>query len=137
MAEPGAGGRVLLVDLCGGSCEITLSEHKRMREAISLPLGAVLLTGQFVASDPPPPEGLAQMRQLISHELRRADRRVHPHAVSLVIATSGTAAAPLGCLCGHRSLPWEGAGRSPAAALRAEFLPMNRRMSIARRCCCG
>src|ERR1700758_2671819 len=29
-AEPGAGGRVLLIDLGGGSCEITLSERKRI-----------------------------------------------------------------------------------------------------------
>src|SRR5581483_5050918 len=39
--EPGAGGKVLLLDLGGGSCEITLSEHKRIKETISLPLGAV------------------------------------------------------------------------------------------------
>jgi exopolyphosphatase / guanosine-5'-triphosphate,3'-diphosphate pyrophosphatase len=96
-AEPGVGGRVLLVDLGGGSCEITLSEHKRIRETISVPLGAVRLTGEFLSADPAPPEGLAQMRQFIARELRRARRRVNPSGdnlgVSLVIGTSGTAAA--------------------------------------------
>jgi exopolyphosphatase/guanosine-5'-triphosphate,3'-diphosphate pyrophosphatase len=92
-AEPGAGGRVLLVDLGGGSCEITLSEHKRIKETVSVPLGAVRLTSEFLQADPPAPEGLAQMRQLISRELRRAHRRIQPANVSLVIATSGTAAA--------------------------------------------
>jgi len=92
-SEPGAGGRVLLVDLGGGSCEITLSERKRIKETISLPIGAVRLTEQFLATDPPSPEGLAQMRQLIARELRRAHRRINPTGVSLVIATSGTAAA--------------------------------------------
>ena len=43
-AEPGAGGRVLLLDLGGGSCEVTFSEHKHIRETVSLPLGAVRLT---------------------------------------------------------------------------------------------
>jgi exopolyphosphatase / guanosine-5'-triphosphate,3'-diphosphate pyrophosphatase len=92
-AEPGVGGRVLLVDLGGGSCEITLSEHKRIKETISVPLGAVRLTEGFLQADPPPREGLAQMRRLISRELRKAHRRIQPSKISLVIATSGTAAA--------------------------------------------
>ncbi len=91
--EPGAGGRVLLLDLGGGSCELTLSEHKRIRETVSLPLGAVRLTEQFLATDPPTADGLMRMRQLIARELRRAHRRIQPGRVSLVIATSGTAAA--------------------------------------------
>ncbi len=92
-AEQGAGGRVLLIDLGGGSCEITLSEHKRIKETISVPLGAVRLTGEFLSADPAPPDGLAQMRHFIARELRRARRRVQPENVSLVIGTSGTAAA--------------------------------------------
>ena len=92
-AEPGVGGRVLLVDLGGGSCEITLSEHKRIKETISVPLGAVRLTEEFLQADPPPREGLAQMRRLVARELRRAHRRIQPSNVSLVVATSGTAAA--------------------------------------------
>ena len=91
--EPGAGGRVLLVDLGGGSCEITLSEHKRIRETVSVPLGAVRLSEEFLQTDPAAPDGLAQMRRLIARELRRAHRRIHPDKVSLAIATSGTAAA--------------------------------------------
>ncbi len=92
-SEPGLHGRVLLFDLGGGSCEITLSEHKRIRETISLPIGAVRLTEEFLAEDPPSAQGLAQMRRLIIRELRRAHRRIQPHSISQVIATSGTAAA--------------------------------------------
>jgi exopolyphosphatase/guanosine-5'-triphosphate,3'-diphosphate pyrophosphatase len=90
---PGVGRRVLLVDLGGGSCEITLSEHKRIKETISLPLGAVRLTEEFLPVDPAPADGLARMRQWIGRELRRAHRRIQPEGVSVVIATSGTAAA--------------------------------------------
>src|SRR5271170_5708890 len=32
--EPGSHGKVILVDVGGGSCEITLSEHRRIRETI-------------------------------------------------------------------------------------------------------
>ena len=91
--EPGTQGRVLLIDVGGGSCEITLSEHKRIRDTISLPLGAVRLTQEFIPMDPPSEEGLARMKQFIARELRRAHRRIQPGAVPLVIATSGTAAA--------------------------------------------
>jgi exopolyphosphatase / guanosine-5'-triphosphate,3'-diphosphate pyrophosphatase len=86
-------GRVLLIDLGGGSCEITLSEHKRIKETISVPLGAVRLTEEFLSVDPPAPEDLARMRHLVARELRRAHRRIQPGKVALVIATSGTAAA--------------------------------------------
>jgi exopolyphosphatase/guanosine-5'-triphosphate,3'-diphosphate pyrophosphatase len=92
-AEPGAGGKALLIDLGGGSCEITLSEHKRIKETISVPLGAVRLTEEFLSVDPPPAEELARMRRLIARELRRAHRKIQPGKVQHVIATSGTAAA--------------------------------------------
>jgi exopolyphosphatase/guanosine-5'-triphosphate,3'-diphosphate pyrophosphatase len=84
--EPGAGGRCVLVDIGGGSCEITLSEHKRILETISLPLGAVRLTQEFLRSEVPG-------KDEVHRELRRASRRIHPERVRLVIGTSGTAAA--------------------------------------------
>jgi len=92
-AEPGAAGKVLLLDLGGGSCEITLSEHKRIKETVSMPLGAVRLTEGFLTTDPAPKDGLIRMRQWIAREIRRAHRKIQPGKVPLVIATSGTAAA--------------------------------------------
>ena len=91
--ESGAANRVLLVDLGGGSCEITLSERKRIRETVSVPLGAVRLTEEFLPGDPAPADGLARMRQLIARELRKAQDRIRPGNISEVIGTSGTAAA--------------------------------------------
>jgi exopolyphosphatase / guanosine-5'-triphosphate,3'-diphosphate pyrophosphatase len=93
MGEAGAGGKLLLIDLGGGSCEITLSEHKRIKETISLPLGAVRLTQEFLQVDPASAEDHARMRRLIARELRRAHRKIQPGRVQTVIATSGTAAA--------------------------------------------
>jgi exopolyphosphatase / guanosine-5'-triphosphate,3'-diphosphate pyrophosphatase len=91
--EAGVSGRVLLIDLGGGSCEITLSEHKRIRETVSMPLGAVRLTEEFLRADPPRSDDLKRLRRLIGRELRRAHRRITAPSVPLVIATSGTAAA--------------------------------------------
>lgn len=119
--EPGAGGRVLLLDLGGGSCEITLSDHKRIKETVSLPLGAVRLTEQFLSADPAPADGLARMRQLIARELRRAHRRIQPGSVPLVIATSGTAAA-LSEACTNGKSAGQRVGKS-AKSLAGELVP--------------
>jgi exopolyphosphatase/guanosine-5'-triphosphate,3'-diphosphate pyrophosphatase len=91
--EPAQAGRVLLIDLGGGSCEITLSEHKRIKETVSVPLGAVRLTEEFLPGDPAPADGLSRMRQLIARELRKAQDRIRPEKITEVIGTSGTAAA--------------------------------------------
>ena len=91
--EEGTAGRCLLIDVGGGSCEVSLSEHKRLKETISLPLGAVRLTQEFLRSDPPAVEDVARMKQFIARELRRAERKNIASALKVVIATSGTAAA--------------------------------------------
>jgi len=91
--QPGTAGRCLLIDVGGGSCEVSLSERKRLKETISLPLGAVRLTEEFLKSDPPVKEEIARMKQFIARELRKGSRRVTPGDVQTVIATSGTAAA--------------------------------------------
>ena len=91
--EPGTAGRCLLIDLGGGSCELSLSVSRRIKETISLPLGAVRLTADFLRSDPPSAEDIARLKQFIAREMRRAERKLHGVRVPLVIATSGTAAA--------------------------------------------
>jgi exopolyphosphatase/guanosine-5'-triphosphate,3'-diphosphate pyrophosphatase len=91
--EAGARGRCLLIDLGGGSCEITFSDEGRIREMVSLPLGAVRLQQEFLHGDPPAKEDVARLKQYIDRELRRAERKMGTPKVSLVIATSGTAAA--------------------------------------------
>jgi exopolyphosphatase / guanosine-5'-triphosphate,3'-diphosphate pyrophosphatase len=91
--EPGTAGRCLLIDVGGGSCEVSLSEHKRIVETVSLPLGAVRLTQEFLKSDPPTKGEIAGVKKFIARELRRASRKISAERVRLVIATSGTAAA--------------------------------------------
>src|SRR5580698_11215015 len=82
--EPGTAGRCVLIDVGGGSCEISLSDRKRIRETVSLPLGAVRLMEEFLKSDPPTREEIARMKQFIARELRKATRRIHAERVPLV-----------------------------------------------------
>ncbi|HEV2645219.1 MAG TPA: Ppx/GppA phosphatase family protein [Acidobacteriaceae bacterium] len=91
--EAGARGRCLLIDLGGGSCEITLSDQGRIREMVSLPLGAVRLQQEFLRNDPPEKQEIARLKQYIDRELRRAERKMGTPRVGVVLATSGTAAA--------------------------------------------
>jgi exopolyphosphatase / guanosine-5'-triphosphate,3'-diphosphate pyrophosphatase len=91
--ERGARGRCLMIDLGGGSCEITLSDQGRIREMVSLPLGAVRLQQEFLQADPPAKDDIARLKKFIRRELLKAERTMGIPRVSLVIATSGTAAA--------------------------------------------
>ena len=83
----------MLIDLGGGSCEVTLSDQGRIREMVSLPLGAVRLQQEFLRADPPEKLDIGRLKQYIDRELKRAERKLGAPRVSLVIATSGTAAA--------------------------------------------
>lgn len=91
--EPGAKGKVLLVDLGGGSCEITVSDGGHIKEMVSLPLGAVRLQQEFLRADPPGKDDIVRLRKFIDRELKRAERKLGQPKIGLVVATSGTAAA--------------------------------------------
>ena len=72
--EPGAKGKVLLIDLGGGSCEVTVSDKGRVQKMVSLPLGAVRLQQEFLQNDPPTKEDLERLRQYIERELERGGK---------------------------------------------------------------
>jgi exopolyphosphatase/guanosine-5'-triphosphate,3'-diphosphate pyrophosphatase len=84
--------RVLLIDLGGGSCELTFSVGGQIQEMASLPLGAVRLTEEFLAHDPPKPKELQRLRAYITEEVARIERRVLAKRVQATLATGGTAA---------------------------------------------
>jgi len=89
---------ILMVDLGGGSCELTISAQGHIRETVSLPLGAVRLTNEFLHHDPPRKAELERLRGFIAREVGRVDAKIIKARVQLVIATSGTAAS-LAAVC--------------------------------------
>ncbi len=88
-----AAQRMLLFDLGGGSCELTVSSERQIKDIVSLPLGAVRLTKDFLLHDPPKKREVERMRAFISEELIRVERRMARAGIEMAIATSGTAAA--------------------------------------------
>src|SRR5437016_634849 len=87
---------ILMIDLGGGSCELTISSKNHIRDTISLPLGAVRLTGEFLQHDPPRKSELKRLQGFVAREITRIQDRIKSARVGAVIATSGTAAALVG-----------------------------------------
>ena len=94
----------MLFDLGGGSCEVTVSVDGQIRSMISLPLGAVRLTQEFLPDDPPKKKQLARLEEFIAEEVNRLQGRMRKQDVQITIATSGTAAALAGVAAGREDV---------------------------------
>ncbi|HET9836902.1 MAG TPA: Ppx/GppA phosphatase family protein [Candidatus Angelobacter sp.] len=88
--------KLLLIDLGGGSCELTRSEKGHIKEIVTLPLGAVRLTEEFIHHDPPNKDEMKRLHGFIDQELGHVSRQLVRAGARAVIATSGTAAALAG-----------------------------------------
>lgn len=86
-----ASGRLLVVDIGGGSLEIATGMDERPDFAVSVPLGAGRLTHDFLHSDPPAPSEIERLKAYIKEQLEPVAaaiaRQPAPH---LVVATSKT-----------------------------------------------
>jgi exopolyphosphatase/guanosine-5'-triphosphate,3'-diphosphate pyrophosphatase len=84
-------GRLLLLDIGGGSMEIVLGRDAEPQLAISLPLGAGRLTRELLPDDPPSRGQLKLLRRHIRETLREiADRVRWEGDPRRVVATSKT-----------------------------------------------
>jgi exopolyphosphatase/guanosine-5'-triphosphate,3'-diphosphate pyrophosphatase len=115
----------LLMDLGGGSCELTVTRGGHIRDAVSLPLGAVRLTNEFLRHDPTRKGELKRLRGFVTREVNRITGRIASAKVKNVIATSGTAAA-LAAVASHlrRSV-----NRQRSVVSRAEMTRIAKRLS--------
>jgi exopolyphosphatase/guanosine-5'-triphosphate,3'-diphosphate pyrophosphatase len=115
----------LMVDLGGGSCELTVSQGGHIRDAVSLPLGAVRLTDEFLRHDPPRKGELKRLRGLVAREVNRVAARIAAARVKNVIATSGTAAA-LAAVAAHLR---RGGNRQRSVVSRTEMTRIAKRLA--------
>jgi exopolyphosphatase/guanosine-5'-triphosphate,3'-diphosphate pyrophosphatase len=84
-------GRLLVLDIGGGSMEIVLGRDAQPELAVSLPLGAGRLTREYLLHDPPRQTELAALRRHVNTTLREvADRLRWEGAPDRAIATSKT-----------------------------------------------
>jgi exopolyphosphatase/guanosine-5'-triphosphate,3'-diphosphate pyrophosphatase len=115
----------LMMDLGGGSCELTVTQGGHIRDAVSLPLGAVRLTNEFLKHDPARKGELKRLRGFVAREVNRIVDRIATAKVKNVIATSGTAAA-LAAAASHLR---RGANRQRFAASRVEMARLAKRLA--------
>jgi exopolyphosphatase/guanosine-5'-triphosphate,3'-diphosphate pyrophosphatase len=64
-------GRLLVVDIGGGSLEIGAGQDEEPEAVMSLPLGAVRLTRDWFTADPPSPEEVRALRKHVRAEIAR------------------------------------------------------------------
>jgi exopolyphosphatase/guanosine-5'-triphosphate,3'-diphosphate pyrophosphatase len=74
--DPGIEGEeLLIVDIGGGSTEITRGTRLRFQDYESLPVGTVKLTERFIRHDPPLAEELASLTGFVREQAGQARRR--------------------------------------------------------------
>lgn len=79
-----------LIDLGGGSLEVTYFKQRSLSRSWSLPLGALLVNDQWLPSDPPKAAEVAALQEHIRTTLREA--RIRPlRPGERLVATGGTA----------------------------------------------
>jgi len=84
-------GRLLMLDIGGGSLEIAAGIDEEPDVAISLPLGAARLTRDWLSGDPPAPDRVRQLRRHVRAEIaRRAADVARAGQPDRAVATSKT-----------------------------------------------
>src|ERR1039457_195097 len=84
-------GKLLILDIGGGSLEMAEGVDEEPDVAISLPLGASRLTRDWFTSDPPSPEEVRQLRRYVRAEIgRQAGQVIRDGQPDRAVATSKT-----------------------------------------------
>jgi exopolyphosphatase / guanosine-5'-triphosphate,3'-diphosphate pyrophosphatase len=84
-------GKLLILDIGGGSLEMAEGVDEEPDVAISLPLGASRLTRDWFTSDPPSPEEVRELRRYVRAEIgRQAGQVIRDGQPDRAVATSKT-----------------------------------------------
>ena len=89
-AVEAAAGTTVVIDIGGGSLEMTLGTAEEVHLARSFPLGVIRLTDRFVSGDPLPRAAERRLVKHIRHETGAFLQQVRTSGFDRVIATSGT-----------------------------------------------
>ena len=111
----------VVIDIGGGSVEVTLGAGDQLRYARSFKLGVIRLTERFVTSDPLSRRDERKMVEHIGSQVDRYLARIASAGYDRVIGTSGTILSPR---CGrHGHGVGLGAGRAPQSARAGQGRP--------------
>lgn len=84
-------GRLLVMDIGGGSLELATGNDEEPDAAVSVPLGAGRITRAWLPTDPPSPEEIRALRKFARAEIASVAGRLRRHGdPSIAAATSKT-----------------------------------------------
>jgi exopolyphosphatase / guanosine-5'-triphosphate,3'-diphosphate pyrophosphatase len=83
-------GRLLVLDIGGGSLELASGIDEEPDEALSLPLGAGRLTREHLKGDPPTPHSVEKLREYAAHQMAKATPRLKTLGWDRPVGTSKT-----------------------------------------------
>ena len=84
-------GRLLILDIGGGSLEMAVGDDEYPEETLSLPLGAARLTRQFLQSDPYTSKEIKKLEEFVHQSLSSSLRTaLAEHRADQFVATSKT-----------------------------------------------
>ncbi len=84
-------GRLLVLDIGGGSLEIAVGDDERAEATISLPLGASRLTRQFLDSDPHSAKEIRALEVYVFDAIKESlPEEINKHIADHFVATSKT-----------------------------------------------
>lgn len=83
----------LFLDIGGGSVEIAVANPTNIFCLFSLPLGAVRLTEEFIATDPPRHKEVRNLQQFTRDKLRAVVRRMEKEKFTMAFGSGGTVTA--------------------------------------------
>lgn len=84
-------GRLLILDIGGGSLEMAVGDDEYPEESISLPLGAARLTRTFLRSDPYTPKEVKRLEEFVKESLTSTlPPALEEHRADHFVATSKT-----------------------------------------------
>jgi len=85
-----ASGALLNVDIGGGSTELSLMKTGAPAKLFSMPLGALRLTGKFLAANPPGAKEIESVRAEIALNLEKPSEELRGESWQVTSGTSGT-----------------------------------------------
>jgi exopolyphosphatase/guanosine-5'-triphosphate,3'-diphosphate pyrophosphatase len=83
-------GEAIVIDIGGGSTELTLGNRDRIREWISIPMGAVTGTEEFLKGDPPARRYCMKFQKKVARQIPSRWKE-HLGSIPSILCTGGTA----------------------------------------------
>lgn len=89
--EPVLESPCMLIDIGGGSTELSLCLNRQIQASASLPLGAIRCHEEFLHRSPPSPESIKALREKILEQLKALPEKFTSLQAKELVGSSGTA----------------------------------------------